>query len=435
MRVLIYAYGTRGDVQPSVALGHALRSAGHEPILAAPARFASFAAEYDLGFEPRDEQWLSLMTEDAEVRDLYHGEQGRKRTEEQKKVYARYKAESLRLVPTMLGDQWDIARRTRPDVVVHQDTWFSQAHHVAEALGVPSVLAVQYAQSVPSWEYGSMLVPVGKKLPKWLNRLSHVPVSMFADRKQTLDQWRATDLGLSPRRGRFDRLRQADGSRTTVLQIFSRHVVEPAPSWPTTVHTTGYWFLPRDSSWTPPARLVEFLGRGPAPIFVGFGSIVGQDPKRLGRIVTEAVRATGVRAVIGTGWGGLEIEDAGDDICVIDQAPYDWLFPQVRAVVHAGGTGTINYALAAGLPQATAVFHGEQHMWAVNLHKLGAGTEPLWMSKLTAEDLAAAVRTAVHDPRLRAVARRAADGMRAEDGAGTAVRVLETVTDRRTSTV
>ena len=68
MKVLIYAYGTRGDVQPSVALGHALRAAGHEPVLAAPARFASFAAAYGLGFEPRDEQWLSLMTEDAEVR-------------------------------------------------------------------------------------------------------------------------------------------------------------------------------------------------------------------------------------------------------------------------------------------------------------------------------------------------------------------------------
>jgi sterol 3beta-glucosyltransferase len=429
MKVLIYAYGTRGDVQPSVALGAALTRAGHEAVLAAPERFAGFTAEHGLGFAPRDEQWLRLMTEDPEVRELYHGEPG-KRTEAQKAVFARYKRESLALVPTMLADTWRVAVESRPDVIVHQDTWFSQAHHAAEALGVPSVLAVQYAQSVPSWEYPSMLVPAGKKLPGWLNRLSYVPMSLFTDQKQTLDAWRADTLALPRRKGRFDRLRQPSGARTTVLQGFSRHVVAPAPSWPDTVHTTGFWFLPADAAWTPPRGLTDFLAAGEPPVFVGFGSIVGADPVALGRLVLDAIRAAGVRAVVGTGWGGLSIAEPGDDVFVIDQAPYDWLFPRVRAAVHAGGTGTIHYALAAGLPQATAVFHGEQKMWADNLHRLGAGTEPRWLHKVGVEELTAALRRAVTDEPLTATARRIAAGMRAEDGVAAAVKVLETVGHR-----
>ncbi|MGX7824545.1 glycosyltransferase [Actinokineospora sp. 24-640] len=422
MKVLIYAYGTRGDVQPSVALGHALVQAGHQAVLAAPARYADFAAEYGLEFVPRDEQWLSLMTDNPDVRELYHGDQ-KKRTERQKEIFEWYKAEVLRLVPVLLEDQWNAAAGGA-DVIVYQDTWFTHANHVAEALGIPSVLAVQYPQSVPSWEYPSMLVPPGKKLPRVLNRLSHWPMRFMVSEKKRIDAWRTELLGLAPRKRRFDRLTLPDGAPTQVLQSFSRHVVEPAPSWGPHIHTTGFWFLPA-ADYTPPAALVDFLAAGEAPVFVGFGSIVGKDPAETGRVVLEAIGDT--RAVIGTGWGGLELTDVPDNVHVIDQAPYDWLFPQVRAVVHAGGTGTINYALAAGLPQVACVFHHEQMMWSKNLHALGAAPAPLWMDTLESGALREAIQAACTDPSMTAAARRAGAGMRTEDGTANAVAVLEKI--------
>lgn len=427
MKVLIYAYGTRGDVQPSVALGHALVRAGHQAVLAAPARYADFAAEHGLDFVPRDEQWLSLMTDNADVRELYHGDQ-KKRTERQKEVFEWYKAEVLRLVPVLLEDQWNAAAGGA-DVIVYQDTWFTHANHVAEALGIPSVLAVQYPQSVPSWEYPSMLVPPGKKLPKVLNRLSHWPMRFLVSEKKRIDAWRTDVLGLAPRKRRFDRLTLPDGSPTQVLQSFSRHVVAPAPSWGPHIHTTGFWFLPSDD-YTPPADLVDFLDDGEPPVFVGFGSIVGKDPVETGRTVLKAIAETGVRAVVGTGWGGLELPETPPNVHVIDQAPYDWLFPRVRAVVHAGGTGTINYALAAGLPQVACVFHHEQMMWSKNLHELGATPAPLWMDTLESGALADAIRQATTDPAMTAAARRASEGMRTENGVANAVAALEAIVGR-----
>lgn len=435
MKVIVYAYGSRGDVQPYLALATALNAAGHHAVLSAPRMYESFVTGHGVEFAPRNDEYLRLL-DDPEVRDVQQRANGRKGNPKELQdkidaVRARKNELVTRVYPIMLDDL-AAAAGSDADLIVHQYSGIDQAHHVAEKLGIPSVLAVQHPNFVPSRHYPSVAVKPGAKLPGFLNRLSHVPTRDAVDKKGKLfvDDWRTNRLGLPARKGQHNRLRRADGAVVPFLHAFSRHFVAPAPDWPSTVHTTGFWFLRDESAWTPPAALEAFLSAGDRPVVIGFGSLVGPDPAATGALVTQAVRSAGVRAVVVTGWGGIEITDPGDDLLVIEQAPYDWLFPRVAASVHAGGIGTISAALSAGLPQVACPFHDEQLMWSQLAHRHGAAPAPLRQRDLTVENLTAAIRQVRDTPGYRDAASALGARIRSESGAREAVRVLDGIVSK-----
>jgi sterol 3beta-glucosyltransferase len=147
----------------------------------------------------------------------------------------------------------------------------------------------------------------------------------------------------------------------------------------------------------------------------------------MGHLVLKAVALAGVRAVVATGWGGIEPgERLPDTVLAIDQAPHDWLLPRMSVVVHHAG-GTTWTAVAAGRPQVVCPSIGDQPFWARRMHALGVAPPPLPAARLTPEDLAAAIRTAGADRGMRERAATLADRIKAEDGAAAAVTVLEKV--------
>jgi sterol 3beta-glucosyltransferase len=131
--------------------------------------------------------------------------------------------------------------------------------------------------------------------------------------------------------------------------------------------------------------------------------------------------------VVVEGWGGIQVTGHADDILTVRDVPYAWLLPRVRAVVHAGGPGTYNDALRAGIPQVVCPFETSQRMWGEHLHRLGVAPPPVMQRDLTSEGLAADIRRAVTDPGIAAAAARFGALLGAEDGLGAAVRVLEKV--------
>jgi sterol 3beta-glucosyltransferase len=187
---------------------------------------------------------------------------------------------------------------------------------------------------------------------------------------------------------------------------------------------TGFWFLPAPG-WRPPPRLAAFLESGPPPVYVGFGSMVSAEAARAGRAAVAALRRCGRRGVLATGWGGLEADGWGDDMCAIDAAPHDWLFPQMAAVVHHGGAGTVAAALRAGVPQVGVPSWGDQIFWARRAAALGVGPPPLPRTRLRADSLAAALERALDDPRTRRRAAALAAIIAGEDGVGRAVAAIE----------
>lgn len=418
MRALLVTHGTRGDVQPFLALAVALRERGHEAVLAAPESFAAAALEQEVEFAPLDEGPNRLM-DDPVIKEAidggYRGLRG--------KVTAVRTA--LRIKPLMtavLRDVGAVARTSRADVVVH--TPGLPAQHAAEMLGVPAVLVALQPGWVPTAEFPCPMVPM-PRLPKVFNRATYLTVSATLRVYNGIaSNWRTTDLGLPRRRGSHDVLHDAAGNDRLVLQAFSRHVTPVDPDWPKSVRTTGFWYLPTPPDWSPPDRLTRFLADGPVPVYIGFGSMAGRNSHRTATIVTDAVRQAGVRVVLATGWGGIATDTDTDDVLVIDQAPHDWLFPRMSAVVHHGGGGTTGAALAAGRPQVVCPFVADQPHWANRMHAVGVAPTPVRQQQLTAERLAAAL---VQANGMRERAEQLGREIRAENGVAGAVDALEHV--------
>lgn len=247
--------------------------------------------------------------------------------------------------------------------------------------------------------------------------MSSMSTSSF---KGVVNTFRRETLKLKPVSGAA----QLTGELAPKLYFFSPSLLPRPADWKSDTHVTGFWFLDQAQRWTPPADLIRFLDAGPAPIYIGFGSMPSTRPERMGRLVLEAVNKAGVRAILARGGDGLRLETQDPSVFVIEGAPHDWLFERVAAVVHHGGAGTTGAGLRAGRPTLICPFFGDQPFWGARVAVIGAGPEPIPQKKLSVDELAAALDRLTQDEHLRRRAAGLAVEIRAEDGIRTAVELI-----------
>ncbi|MGX1307799.1 sterol 3beta-glucosyltransferase [Amorphus suaedae] len=417
MNILILTYGSRGDVQPFVALGRGLRDAGHRVTLATSSRFRSFVEDHGLAFQPMSDALLALVDTD-EGKDLM--ENGGR--------LLGLATRAIRLAKRMrpaneqlLRDSYRAAAATGPDLIVFHPK-MAGAPHIAEKLGIGCVLATPVPILLPTrdWRF-----PIFPNLPLGgrYNHATHRAIRTLINRslRGYVRDFRQ-ELGLPPLRD-YSLTRMADGRPIPILHAHSEAVVPKPPDWPDEAHVTGYWFLDEDGP--PPPELPRFLEQGPPPVYVGFGSMSGRDPARLAALVVEALRERGLRGILATGWGGLKGHDLPASILQVDHAPHGWLLPRVAAVVHHGGAGTTAAALRAGRPSVVVPFFADQPFWADRVHALGAGPKPIPARRLRARTLATALGQATADSAMMARAAEIGRRIRAEDGVANAVALIE----------
>jgi UDP:flavonoid glycosyltransferase YjiC (YdhE family) len=406
MRILLAANDSRGGIQPYLALGVGLRAAGHEVALLAPGDAASMAAPYGITFHA-----LTGSVEEAAragagkrpgggvaaMRHVAREMQGRLETWTRE---ARAAAEGQDLVVGGIGGML-VARAA------------------AELAGIPFVEAHLQPIGASTDRYpGVLYASPPRILGGFGRRLSHraTELALWMPFKRPAAHARRSVLGLD---GPFRM--QGDGP---VLYGFSPAVVPVPDDASRRRIVTGWWFLDA-GPWTPPPELERFLEGARPVVSIGFGSMVGEDPRELTALVIGAVRDAGVRAVLLTGWGALD-DVTGDDIMVTGSVPHDWLFPRVDAVVHHGGSGTTGAGLRAGVPTVVVPFGVDQPFWGSRVHAIGAGPKPLPRRDLSRDGLAAALRQATTDPAMRGAAARIGAVINGEHGVVAAVRAIET---------
>ena len=198
----------------------------------------------------------------------------------------------------------------------------------------------------------------------------------------------------------------------------------PKPSdWGPEIDIAGFVFLDLASSYKPPKELKKFLSGGKPPVYIGFGSIVVDDPDRFTSMIFEAVAKAGVRALVSKGWGGLGgMKNTPDNIFMLENTPHDWLFPRVSAVVHHGGAGTTAIGLKCGKPTMIVPFFGDQPFWGAMVAKAGAGAKaPIPYKHLTVDALAEGITQCLL-PEAKAAAEKLARDIAIEgDGAANAI--------------
>lgn len=423
MRVLLLTLGSRGDIEPFVALGVGLKAAGHEVTLCAGRRFGELVLHHGLRHAPMDDGFMDLLASQA-------GRDALARSG----TFLGQVSSALRLArqvgPMQLRiqrDCWAAAQACRPELIVHH-LKIMGAPDIAQLLGVPAVLVplVPMVQPTTAWPCPVLPAAWDRVAGPAGRRLGYRLVNGLATGFGTgpVKRWRR-ERGLPPRPPAIDLRHDAAGQPVLLLHAHSPALLLRPADWPAQAVATGFWRLPPDQAWQPPPALQAFLDAGPPPVYVGFGSMAGRDPAGLARRVVEALAQAGLRGVLARGWGGLEASALPRHVHLIDEAPHDRLLPQMAAVVHHGGAGTTAAGLLAGRPTVICPFFGDQPFWGRLVHAAGLGPEPVAQRRLTVARLAAAMREAVDSEPMRLAARCMGERLRAEDGVAAAVRQLE----------
>ena len=418
MRIVIIAPGTRGDVQPYIALGKGLQSAGHTIRLVSHSNFESLVASYGLEF------WSF----GNDVKDAVENSDMQALTE---------KGNFLLLLAKMAKEaQREALRFAKGGLLAAQGMEIVLSGlgglfigiAIAEKLNIPLVQAYVVPFS-PTREMSSVLTP---KLPPVLNRVSHQLTRQLMWQgfrsADTIARKKVLNIPAAPLLGPYD---SKSTHNMPILYGFSPSVI-PAPSdWNDQTHITGFWFVDEADDWQPPAALLDFLQAGPAPIYIGFGSMSSRAPEQTADLIIQALKLTNQRAILLSGWGGLQKANIPDSIFMIDAIPHSWLFPRVSAVVHHGGASTTAAGLKAGIPSVVIPFFGDQPFWGQRVAELGVGSKPIPRKQLTAERLANAIREVVTNEDIRQRAAKLGKQIQTENGIESAVEIFNELKKRK----
>lgn len=398
MRIIIPTIGSRGDVQPYVNLAQGLLAAGHDVRVATNPTLRSLVEAHGVPFVPVGDP-VDMGAEGARLLQESFGNMWLS--------LIRVMALGARLVEAAYPDVLEACRNA--DLVITSDSAAGAAE--AEKLRLPWITVTLQPARLPRTGHESA---VRRAFSDAMGKMFVAPTNRFRRR-----------VGAPL----VDDLTGMMSSRMVLLPV-SRAVAPPDEAWSAHVRQCGYWFARESAGWTPPADLTEFLEAGEPPIAVSLGvmSTSGKTAAESARIVLEAVRATGVRAVL-QGWEPQLLESLGmpDGTFCAGSLPHGWLFGQAAAVVHHGGFGTTAAGLRSGAPSVVIPHIIDQYAWGQAVYERGCGPAPIPRGKLTVTALAAAIE-ATRSAGMRARAADVGAAVRSEpDGVETAVRMIESL--------
>ena len=403
MKILLAPYGTRGDVQPLVALGIALRNRGHHVEVNAPDNFKTWIESLGLPFHPAGIDVESVLRE--------IGDDSRSVRWQLRHVYED-------LIPVQFNSLASTFEDA--DIIIGASLQFA-GPSVAELRHVPYLTAVFCPAALPSSHHAALPVR-WQKLPRIINLATWLLTAAGVDLtiRRSLNNGRRR-LGLAPISSPLRHLISGDG-----IILAADHVLAPPPpDLPGNVSKTDAFVL--EEAGTLDSDLIAFLNAGSPPIYVGFGSMVTSDAEQATAAAIEAARFAGCRLIIGSGWTrlGLSQTELPEWCYVVNAVPHHLLFARCAAVVHHGGAGTTTTAARAGVPQIIVPHVLDQFYWAHRIELLGLGPKSLPFTRLTPDGLSRRIEALLEDS---SYARRAATmghQARPRDGVADAVSMIE----------
>lgn len=414
VRFTMVCIGSTGDVKPYVLLGQELQKRGHDVAICAFTEFETTVREAGMRFFPLSGDAREFMRSIMKP--------GAKGVTYLKQVLDIFRE----IIDPFLCDL--LAACEDAEVIV--STYFGNViQSIAEQRHVPFV-KTHYFPMDPNGETPISSAPGLRAGKAWYHtsyRLAYLLVSMVE--RYYLTTWRK-EQGMPKRRMESTPCNRIEGHAVPVLYAMSSLLLPRPAEWDEHIHMTGFWLGERETEYQPSPELEAFLSATPKPVYIGFGSMTSGDMGETLAIVLEAVRLSGVRAVLSTGWGGAQVEQNQNVFVVDGYVPHDWLFAQVSAVVHHGGAGTVAAGLCAGRPTLVIPFGGDQPFWALRVRMLGVGPKPIRREKLTAQKLAKALRSLTTVSNYRTAAEALGRRLRTENGVYTAADIIEAETAR-----
>ena len=407
MRITMFAIGSTGDVRPYIVLGRELKARGHEITICAFADFEPTVQKEGMYFKPINGDVKALMA------NLMNGSTG--------VGFLKQVRDSLVDSIDPFLDDLEAACEGAEAII---GTYLGQVlQSLAEVRRIPYIQTHYFPMDKNSRT--PITTAPGRHAGRAWNlasyELGYFIISVME--KYYLSDWREKH-GMPPRKLEGAPKYELNGHTIPVLYAISPLVMPRPASWKENIHMTGFWRDDRDVDYTPSPELAAFLAAGEKPIYVGFGSMVSGDMGETLGIVLDAVRESGVRAILSRGWGGKEIP-SDPNVFVADFVPHDWLFQHVAGVVHHGGAGTTAAGILACCPTLVIPFGGDQPFWAGRARELGIGPKPIPRDKLTVSKLSKAFTDLTTTGKYRVAAQELGERMRLEQGHIIAANIVE----------
>jgi sterol 3beta-glucosyltransferase len=410
MNITILTYGSRGDVQPFLALALGLQAAGHTVRLAAPYRFENLVSAFGIPFVP--------LAGDPEIISQALNEAGGN-------VYRMVRGMQeyvVKVAPEVLqGVQLAIRGA---EFLVHSFLFTTGAHSFARQMEIPDASIQTFPMFAPTKAFPNVAMPNIR--PGGLSCFSH---------------WVATQIFWYGGNAGYNRLRRnspaefpeklywpftptQDRPLTPLVFAYSPSIMPRPADWTApNIHIPGYFFLD-EPDYQPAEGLQSFLAEGDPPLCITFGSNINQQTEHVLKAALATLERTGQRAIFLTGWGRWQPEKPPAGALFHESAPHGWLFPRCKAIVHHGGAGTTAAGLRSGVPNIVVPHASDQPFWGKRVAAIGAGPQPIPISEFTADRFLAALAEIESEP-IRAGAAEAGRRIREENGVVAAVALIE----------
>ncbi|KAH6809959.1 UDP-Glycosyltransferase superfamily protein [Perilla frutescens var. frutescens] len=414
MQIVMLIVGTRGDVQPFVAIGKRLQDYGHRVRLATHSNFKEFVLTSGLEFYPLggDPKVLAeYMVKNKGFLPSGPSEIPIQRNQMKEIINS--------LLPACKEPDIDTGIPFKADAIIANPPAYGHTH-VAEALKVP----IHIFFTMPWTPTSEFPHPLSRVKQSAGYRLSYQIVDslIWLGIRDMINDVRKKKLKLRP----VTYLSGSQGSESNIPHgyIWSPHLVPKPKDWGPKVDVVGFCFLDLATNYEPPESLLSWLKAGPKPIYIGFGSLPVEEPEKMTKIIVEALEITKQRGIINKGWGGLgNLAEEKDFVYLLDNCPHDWLFLQCAAVVHHGGAGTTAAGLKAACPTTIIPFFGDQPFWGERVHARGVGPSPIPVDEFSLEKLVDAIKFML-DSQVKERAVELAKAMENEDGVTGAVKAF-----------
>ncbi|KAH7378899.1 hypothetical protein BKA64DRAFT_736571 [Cadophora sp. MPI-SDFR-AT-0126] len=377
--------GSRGDVQPFIALGQELLACGHQVRIATHNTFRDFVTKANLGFYPIGGDPTDLMAYMVKNPGIFP-------------KFASIRAGDIprkrKMIAEMLEGCWQSCIQPDPmtntpfiaEAIIGNPPSFAPIHG-AQALGIPVHLMFTMPWSATrAFPQPLANIQITNADQSTSNFLSYGLVDMMTWQGlgDVINKWRVSSLDLEAIPA------MAGANLASYLELPFTYCWSPA-------------LVPKPFDWPSHIDIDNFFRAGSRPIYIGFGSIVMEDVTKMTQIILDAVRLCGVRAIVSEGWSKLGSGiGSSEDVLFIGDCPHEWLFKHVSAVIHHGGAGTTACGILNGRPTGIVPFFGDQPFWANMVAAAGAGPRPLDHKTLDSDVLARAITILLSPDTIRA---------------------------------
>lgn len=400
MKIVLTTFGSRGDVQPMIALALALRSAGHDVHLAGPPEKAAWIKKLGCRFHPLGSDFTSFLDRMREAHSI------------------RAAARFVSFLRTEIKGQFDSLPGiiSGADLVLGASLVFSLSS-IAEGMGIKYRYIAFTPQLLPS-SHHPFVAFKHQTFPGWMNRMGW-KLAAYLDKPiiTRLINEQRRKIGLLPLKSTWEHILGKD-----VIIASDEEIAGAPPDSAVSFVQTGYMHLVRPSRQFP--ELEAFLSAGPPPVYAGFGSMPKSDQAKIVPIIVKAARDNGQRVVVAKFWDEPCGFSESENVFFIRKYPHLNLFPRMAAVIHHGGAGTTATAARSGVPQIIVPHVLDQYYWGRRIHKAGLGPKPVWRAKLSVEKLARVIKEAVTNREMIFHAGAVGKRLRRKDSLGMTVREI-----------